>query len=274
LVLRLIGLLLLLSALGASASAQEGGAPPRNAKQQKEDVEWAVALGGRFRGLHDPVVAAYALGRLAETVCAKDPAGGEELFRASLEGLRLLTPDAFSSARHRLPVPSFTALWKALTPAAAKCAPELQQLADSDGARAKMLEERQRAPDYLRRASSLVDSDPDRAEQLAEAAITASDPTLLDRTFSAASMYWRTSSLLALLRLAAKFAIEVLPASCISLACSTSGISRYLGAVNRYLPNSSSSPGLGCGPEAMKSSTSGKNSSATSAARSRREERK
>ena len=34
---------------------------------------------------------------------------------------------------------------KTLTPAAAKCAAELQQLADSERARAKMLEERQQA---------------------------------------------------------------------------------------------------------------------------------
>jgi hypothetical protein len=172
--------LLLLSALGANAAAQEGGAAPRKAEQERRSVEWAVALGGRFRQLHDPVVSAYALGRLAETVCAKDPGAGAELFRGSLERLRLLTPAAFTSARRRLPVASFTALWKYLTPAAAKCAPELQQLADGDRAKAKMLEERQQAPENLRQAFSLVASDPDRAAQLAKAAISASDPTLLD----------------------------------------------------------------------------------------------
>ena len=175
---RLVGLLLL-SALGANAAAQEGGAAPQNAEQERS-VEWAVALGGKFGQLHDPVVAAYALGRLAETVCAKDPVAGAELFRGSLGRLRLLTPAAFGSARRRLPVPSFTALWKTLTPAAAKCSAELQQLTDSERAKAKMQEERQQAPQNLGQAVSLVTSDPDRAAQLARAAITASDPMLLD----------------------------------------------------------------------------------------------
>jgi hypothetical protein len=163
-VLRLISLLLLSSLAWA----------------QTTDVEWAVALGGRFGQLHDPVVAAYALGRLGETVCAKDAVAGAGLFRDSLARLRLLTPATFTSARRPLPVPSFTALWKTLTPAAAKCNPELQSLADTDRARAKMLDERQQAPDNLTRAFSLVNSDPDRAAQLARAAISASDPELLD----------------------------------------------------------------------------------------------
>jgi hypothetical protein len=175
--LGLIGLLL--SALVVNAAAQEGGAVPQNAEKER-NVEWAVALGGKFGQLHDPVVATYALGRLAETVCAKDPVAGAELFRGSLGRLRLLTPAAFGSARRRLPVPSFTALWKTLTPAAAKCSAELQQLTDSERAKAKMQEERQQAPQNLGQAVSLVTSDPDRAAQLARAAITASDPMLLD----------------------------------------------------------------------------------------------
>ena len=118
--------------------------------------------------MQSPVVSAYAQGRLAATVCAKDRVAGAELFRDSLSRLRLLTAAAFGSAKRRLPVPSFTALWKTVVPAAAKCAPELQQLADDDRAKAKMLEERQQAPDNLRKALSLATSEPDRAAQLAE----------------------------------------------------------------------------------------------------------
>jgi hypothetical protein len=97
-----------------------------------------------------------------------------------LTNLRLLAPAAFGAARHRLPVPSFTALWKTLTPAAAKCSFELKQLADGERAEAKMLEERQQANSNLHRAASLLESDPDRALQLARNAITASGPMLLD----------------------------------------------------------------------------------------------
>jgi hypothetical protein len=169
--------LLLAGELGAMAAAQEPVVPR---PQPDQSLEWAVALGDRFRHLHDPVVATYALGRLAETVCSKDPVAGTALFRDSLERLRVLTPKAFSSARRRLPLPTFTALWKSLTPAAEKCAPELADLADTERAEAKMSEERQQAPENLKRAFSSVGSDPDRAAQLAEAAISASEPALLD----------------------------------------------------------------------------------------------
>jgi hypothetical protein len=54
----------------ANAVAQENGAVSKTVDRERV-VEWAVALGGKLGQLHDPVVAAYALGRLAETVCAK-----------------------------------------------------------------------------------------------------------------------------------------------------------------------------------------------------------
>jgi hypothetical protein len=162
-----------------NAAAQENGAVSKNVEDGRV-VEWAVALGGKFGQLHDPVVATYALGRLAQTVCAKDPVAGAELFRNSLIRLRSLTPAAFGSARHKLPVPSFTTLWKTLTTAAAKCSPDLQQLADAEHAKAKMLEERQQASENLGQAMSLLTSDPDRAAQLARTAMAASDPIALD----------------------------------------------------------------------------------------------
>ena len=175
---RRIGLLLL-SSIGANAVAQQSHTVAPIADRQK-NLEWAVALGARFDELRDPVVATYALGRLAATVCAQDPAAGVELFRNSLGRLRLLSPAAFTSARHRLPVPSFTSLWKTLTPAAAKCSPELQRLDDGERAREKMADERQRANENLKQALSVVASNPDRATQLAAAAISAGDPVLLD----------------------------------------------------------------------------------------------
>jgi hypothetical protein len=174
---RLIAALLLM--FMANAAAQEDGVVSRNLENERV-VEWAVALGGKFGQLHDPVVATYALGRLAETVCAKDPVAGAELFRNSLERLRSLTPDAFGSARHKLPVPSFATLWKSITAAAAKCSPDLQQLADTDHARAKMLDERQQASQNIGQAMSLLTADPDRAAQLARTAMASSDPITLD----------------------------------------------------------------------------------------------
>ncbi len=154
--------------------------PAAKLDARQRDIEWALALGGRFERLHDPVVAAYAIATLGGLVCGKDPEAGAGLYREALSRMRLLTPDAFTAARHRLPVASFTALWKAVTPAALKCAPELAAPADTDGAKAKTEQERQQANDTLRKAYSLIDSNPDRAAQLAETAITSSDPTVLD----------------------------------------------------------------------------------------------
>ena len=152
------------------------------AKNRKNNLEWAVGLGGRFQQLHDPVVATYAISQLGGLVCANDREAGAALFRESLVRLRNLTPSSFTSARHRLPLPSFTSMWNYLTPKAMKCAPELNDLIDSDRAKAKMQDEKQQANDDVRTAYSVLelDSNPDRAAQLVQTALSVSDPTLLD----------------------------------------------------------------------------------------------
>lgn len=115
--------LLLACMLCSSLAGQEiNGGQAANAGEQ-DALDWAVALGNRFRELHDPVVAAYSLGVLGGIICPVDPAAATDIYSESLERLKFLTPAAFTSARHHLPVPSFTALWKSLTPAAIKCAP-------------------------------------------------------------------------------------------------------------------------------------------------------
>lgn len=163
---------LLLLALTGNAAAQEAPA--------KSNLDWAVALGGRFRQLHDPVVSTYAVSQLAALVCGYDRQAGTQLFQESLYGLRTLTPRSFTSARHRLPSPSFTSLWNSVTPAALKCNPELSDSIDTGRAKAKVQEERQQANDDIRNAFSAVENDPDRAAQLVETALSVSDPQLLD----------------------------------------------------------------------------------------------
>ncbi len=168
---------------GSSAQDQQPAAL-ESAKEKRDDsrsnLEKALALGDRFRLFHDPVVATYALAELAGQVCSRDHVAGSDLFRDSLLRLRSLTPKSFTSAQHRLPIPSFTLLWNAVTPKALKCAPELADLIDTERAKAKMREERQQANDDVRNAFSLVKPDPDRAAQLVETALSASDPTVLD----------------------------------------------------------------------------------------------
>src|SRR5690349_2584654 len=106
---------------GKENLCRNGGQPTNVAEQ--DALDWAVALGKRFRELHDPVVAAYSLGILGGIVCPVDPAAGANIYRESLERLKFLSPAAFTSAQHQLPVPSLSALWKSVTPAAIKCAP-------------------------------------------------------------------------------------------------------------------------------------------------------
>src|ERR671925_1130407 len=171
--------LLLLCVFCSGLAAQEGnGGHPTNEAEQ-DALDWAVALGKRFRELHDPVVAAYSLGILGGIVCPVDRAAGTDIYRESLERLKFLTPTAFTSARHHLPVPSFTALWTSITSAAVKCALDLQALTDNERAQAKMQDERQRANLTLGDALASVQSDPDRAAQLVRNALTSGDPTTL-----------------------------------------------------------------------------------------------
>lgn len=63
-----------------------------------------------------------------------------------------------------------------------ECAPELNDLIDSERAKAKMQEEKQEANDDVRTAYSVLDldSNPDRAAQLVQTALSVSDPTFLD----------------------------------------------------------------------------------------------
>jgi hypothetical protein len=152
------------------------------AQNKKNNLAWAEGLAGRFQQLHDPVVAAYAISQLGGLACPHDREAGSRLFRDSLARLRNLTPSSFTSARRRLPIPSFTSMWNYLTPKAAKCAPELSDLFDPERAKAKMQEEKQRANDDVRAAYSAldIDSNPDRAAQLVETALSVSDPSLLD----------------------------------------------------------------------------------------------
>jgi hypothetical protein len=156
------------------------GQTPSPEQVRSRALDWAVALASRYQTFHEPVAGVYATAALAKTVCGVDRAAGAGLYQDALAGLSLLTPQRFTAARHVLPIASFTLLWKSVTGNADKCDPRLEQYFDVERARAKMQTERQNAMDTLRTALSRVDSDPDRAGQLAEAAMSASDPDHLD----------------------------------------------------------------------------------------------
>jgi len=153
---------------------------PLAAQTESSALDWAVALRSRYDRFKEPVVSVYATASLAKLVCAVDHTASVGLYQEALRGLSMLTPPRFVEARHMLPSPSFTALWKSVTGNARNCDPSLEQYFDSEHARAKTQSERQNANDTLRRANARIDSNPDRAGQLAEAAISATDADHLD----------------------------------------------------------------------------------------------
>jgi hypothetical protein len=155
-------------------------APAVTGQTESSALDWAVALRGRYDQFKEPVASVYGTASLAKLVCAVDHAAGLGLYQEALRGLSMLTPQRFVEARHLLPSPSFTALWKSVTGNARKCDASLEQYFDNEHARAKIQSERQSANDTLRRANARIDSDPDRAGQLAEAAIGVTDADHLD----------------------------------------------------------------------------------------------
>jgi hypothetical protein len=171
----------LILAFVSLACAQEKEAQEIEKKKTSRDgLEWAVALRGRFGELHNPVIATYGLGRLASLVCAKDRTAGAGLFREALTWLNMLSDRFFGDAGPVLPVSSFSGLWKSIMPEASRCDPALVNFLNADSIRARMAEERRKANNNLSAARFIVESQPDRAAQLADAAIGASDPNVLD----------------------------------------------------------------------------------------------
>jgi hypothetical protein len=165
-------LLALTLAAASIAAAQPGDG--------RDPVERAAALRGRFAQFHTAPVAVHAVSELAALVCAVNRSTGTGLYREALTRLKTLTPADFTSARRRLPEPSFTAFYEFVTEGARKCSPELEALFDAAGATAKMRQESAQAGETLRTAFSQVEEQPDRAAQLAEAAMSATDPRHLD----------------------------------------------------------------------------------------------
>jgi hypothetical protein len=149
-------------------------------KNSRDGLEWAVALRGRFAEMHNPVIVSYGLGRLASLVCAKDRTAGAGLFREALTRMNTLPDRAFIDTGPVLPISSFSGLWKFIMPEAVRCDPALNTFLNTDRIQARISGERRKANYNLSTARSIVDLQPDRAAQLADAAMAASDPSVLD----------------------------------------------------------------------------------------------
>jgi hypothetical protein len=141
-------------------------------------ISWTSALREPMRRMTNHVVSTYGIASLAAVVCPVDQSLASEMFREAVAGLNTLPGDPFHDSRKTLPVATFSGLWKVVMGPGVKCDPNLPQ--PSDAARAKRDSERREASSYL--AQAKVTDNPDRAAQLAQAALEAGDPYELDIT--------------------------------------------------------------------------------------------
>jgi hypothetical protein len=167
--------------LAAAASANAQDAPDEHLAVMAEwndAISWTSALREPMRRMVNHVVTTYGIASLAAVVCPVDQPRAADMFREAVAGLNSLPGDPFHESRKTLPVATFSGLWKVVMGPGLKCDPNLPQ--PSDAARAKRDSERREASTYL--AQAKVMDDPDRAAQLAQAALEAGDPYELDIT--------------------------------------------------------------------------------------------
>ena len=114
----------------------------------------------------------YAKARLAALVCSQDKAAGTKQFREAFDELRNLPDNAFDKSPVVLPVDSFTALWDLVAPLAKNCNSDVSWYDASLDSRKR--DEWQKANIWSSEALGMVNRNPDRAAQLARAALSVS----------------------------------------------------------------------------------------------------
>jgi hypothetical protein len=150
------------------------------AAQERADVDWAVVLAGRYAELRNPVAAAWAIAELASKICQRDRGAAAPLFDQAIARVNQLPAAVFAERGSPLPVASFSGLWRLAAGAASRCDPKFDGAAPGPALGARIAEERQRANSDLAAARETIGSNPDRAAQLAGAALEAGDPRALD----------------------------------------------------------------------------------------------
>jgi hypothetical protein len=179
----------LLLTLSCSVAGQQPALQPPVDAVRTEGLRWLGALHDRFGQLHDPVVRVYAKAKLAALVCSQDKAAGTKQFREAFDDLRNLPDDAFDISPVVLPVDSFTNLWDVVATPARNCNSDVSWYDDSS--QATSLERRkqtewEKANTWLSEALGIVNRNPDRAAQLARAALSVSAGRSRQRSLAAA----------------------------------------------------------------------------------------
>jgi hypothetical protein len=134
-------------------------------------ISWTSAVREPMRRLTNRVVTTYGIASLATVACPVDKELASDLFREAVEDLNSVPDATFHDSKKVLPVATFSGLWKLVMGPGMKCDARLPQ--PNDRARAKRDAERQEAASYLEQAK--VADDPERAAQLAQAAMEAGD---------------------------------------------------------------------------------------------------
>jgi len=163
----------------AAAHAQDAPAEPLLTLADWNDaVSWTSALREPIRRLTSRVVTTYGIASLADIACPLDRSLGSDLFREAVTDLNSVPDASFHDSRKVLPVATFSGLWKLVIGRGLKCDAALPQ--PNDRAREKRESERREASSFLGEARIRMSDDPERAAQLAQAALEAGDPYELD----------------------------------------------------------------------------------------------
>jgi hypothetical protein len=135
------------------------------------------------------VVQVHGIASLGMLVCPEDRGEGSGLFRQAIAALHGVPQNAFrDKGTTVLPAASFTGLWKYVVPAALKCDPGLADAANNQQSKARLEGEKRSANQTLEAAWGLIDpslvldkaDNNDRAAQMANAALDAGDPDVLN----------------------------------------------------------------------------------------------
>lgn len=156
--------------------------PPDPALARRLTVGWATGVAGRFVTVSNPVVSAHSLARLAALTCEYDRNAASGMMRQAITRLNAIPANIFFDEQvPRLPIASFTGLWKMISASVKKCDPSLTGLIDTQAFELRRNDERRNAnSSVIARALNLHEEDPERAAQLGDLMLDASDPASID----------------------------------------------------------------------------------------------
>ena len=162
----------------APARAQNPPEPFSAMSDWNDAISWTSAIREPMRRLTNRVVTTYGIASLATVACPFDKDLASDLFREAVDDLNSVPDATFHDSKKVLPVATFSGLWKLTMGPGMKCDARLPQ--PNDRAWEKRDSERREASSFLGQAK--VAEEPDRAAQLAQAALDAGDPYELDIT--------------------------------------------------------------------------------------------